>query len=92
MGSFDFSKSQPLLYLPPDTASKEYVVIDFFCLASTHQWKLNKSSKVYLRFAAAELGTFDSCHGPMFLIERFVIYSFFYPTEAIHQSFLLGYI
>lgn len=73
MGSFDFSKTEPLLYSPPEITSTECVVIEFYCLVSTEQWGLDKSSKVYLRFAAPELGTFYTCHGPMIPTERFVL-------------------
>ena len=65
MGSFDFSKTVPLLFSPPDTIRKDYIWIEFFCLVSTERWHLDDSSKVYLRFAAPELGTFYTCHGPM---------------------------
>jgi len=73
MGSFDFSRKEPLLYSPPDTTSEDYIFIEFFCLVSIERWGLNKSSKVYIRFNAPELGTFDSCHGPMSLAPRFVV-------------------
>ena len=70
---FDVSKAGPLLYSPPDTINKDYVWIDFFCLVSCDRWRLNESSKVYLRFCAPELGTFYTCHGPMIHTKRFVI-------------------
>ena len=72
MGSFDFSKTEPLLYSPPEITSTECVIIEFYCLASIERWGFEESSKVYLRFAAPELGTFCTCHGPMTLIQRFV--------------------
>ena len=72
MGSFDFSKSEPLLFSPPDRINEEYVWIDFFCLVSTERWGFDESSKVYLRFVAPELGTFCTCHGPMTQTQRFV--------------------
>jgi len=65
MGYFGGSKKEPLLYSPLDTQNGHCVEIDFFCLLSVEQWKFNESSKVYIRFAANELGTFCSCHGPM---------------------------
>ena len=73
MGTFDFSKTEPLLFSPPDGISEDYVWIDFFCLASTERWGFDKYSKVYLRFAAPALGTFQTCHGPMDCIQRFEI-------------------
>ena len=72
IGSFDFTKTQPLLYSPPDITSADCVFIGFFCLASTERWDINESSKVYLRFAAPELGTFNTCHGPMIPTQRYV--------------------
>ena len=60
-----FANKQPLLYLPPDVKTKEYIILDFFCLVSIKQWGFTESSKVFLRFGAKELGTFDTCHGPM---------------------------
>ena len=74
MGRFDFSKTEPLLYFPPEITSTECVIIDFFCLVSIERWGFDESSKVYLRFAAPELGTFCTCHGPMTLTQRFVIH------------------
>ena len=74
MGSFDFSKIEPLLFSPPDRISEDYIWIDFFCLVSIERWGFDESSKVYLRFAAPELGKFYTCHGPMFLTQRFVIF------------------
>lgn len=73
LGRFDFSKTDPLLYEPPDTTCEDYINIEFFCLLSTERWGLDKSSKVYLRFGAPQLGTFDSCHGAM-ILKRFVPY------------------
>ena len=73
MGSFDFLKTKLLLYSPPDIASKDYVLIEFFCLVSIERWGFDTSSQVYLRFAAPELGTFYSCHGPMILTQRFAV-------------------
>ena len=75
IGSFDFSQIEPiepLLYSPPDTITKDYVCIDFFCLLSIERWCFDETSKVYIRFAAAELGTFSTCHGPMTPTKRFV--------------------
>ena len=72
MGSFNFSKADLLLYSPPDAASKDCVSIMFFCLLSGEQWGYDKSLKVYIRFAAPELGTFNTCHGPMYLLQRYV--------------------
>ena len=80
MGRFDFSKTEPLLYSPPEIASTEYVIIEFFCLVSIERWGIDKSSKVYLRFAAPELGTFYTCHGPMILTQRFVIHTLYIVT------------
>ena len=74
LGTFDNSKKEALLYFPPETEQNDFVTVDFYCLLSIEQWHLDKSSKVYLRFAAKELGTFDSCHGPMLLKgKRFAI-------------------
>ena len=70
MGHFDFSKTEPLLYSPPDTTSDNYVKIEFFCLLSIERWGFDKTSKVYLRFTAPQLGTFSTCHGPMTLTQR----------------------
>lgn len=72
MGKFDFSKTEALLYSPPEITNTEYVIIEFYCLASIERWGLDESSKVYLRFTAPELGTFHTCHGPMTLTQRFV--------------------
>jgi len=74
MGCFDFTKIEPLLYSPPDTGNKDYVLINFFCLVSIERWKFNKSSQIYLRFSAPELGTYYSCHGPMIPTQRFAVY------------------
>ena len=74
MGTFDFTKAEPLLYSPPEITSTEYVTVEFYCLVSIERWHLDESSKVYLRFAAPELGTFYTCHGPMTLSQRFVMY------------------
>ena len=65
-----FINKQPLLYLPPDVKCKEYIILDFFCLVSTKQWGFAASSKVFMRFGAKELGTFDTCHGPMIPIQK----------------------
>ena len=72
MGRFDFSQTEPLLYSPPEITSTECVIIEFYCLVSIERWGFDESSKVYLRFAAPELGTFYTCHGPMTLTQRFV--------------------
>ena len=80
MGRFDFSKTEPLLYSPPEITSTEFVIIEFFCLVSIERWRLDVSSKVYLRFAAPELGTFYTCHGPMLLTQRFVIHTLYVVT------------
>ena len=62
----DFTTKQPLLYVPPDIKSKDYISLDFFCLVSSKQWGFAaSSSKVFMRFCAKELGTFATCHGPM---------------------------
>ena len=75
MGYFDFSKIEPLLFSPPDRINEKYVWIDFFCLISLTRWGFDESSsKVYLRFAAPELGTLYTCHGPMNPTQRFVMY------------------
>ena len=74
MGRFDFTKAEPLLYSPPDVASTECVIIEFFCLVSIERWGIDESSKVYLRFVAPELGTMHTCHGPMTPTQRFVIF------------------
>ena len=65
LGCFDHNKNLPLLYSPPEIKIEKYIVIDFFCLVSVKQWEFDKSSNVFIRFAAKELGTFDTCHGPM---------------------------
>ena len=72
IGSFDFSQKEPLLFSPPDIITKDYVWIEFFCLLSIERWCFDESSKVYIRFAAAELGTLSTCHGPMTPTKRFV--------------------
>ena len=73
MGTFDFSKTEPLLFSPPDSVSEDFVWIDFSCLASVERWGFDDSSKIYLRFAAPALGTFQTCHGPMRCTQRFEI-------------------
>ena len=65
LGCFDSNKKLPLLYSPPETRSEKYIILDFFCLVSIKQWGLTKSSNVFMRFGAKELGTFSTCHGPM---------------------------
>ena len=73
MGTFDFSKTEPLLFSPPDSVREDYVWIDFSCLASVERWGFDESSNVYLRFTAPALGTFHTCHGPMRCTQRFEI-------------------
>jgi len=70
LGTFDNSKKEALLYSPPEVIQKDFVIVEFHCLVSIEQWHLDKSSKVYIRFAAKELGTFGSCHGPMLLKDK----------------------
>ena len=73
IGTFGFSKAEPLLYSSPDIVTKGYVWIEFYCLVSIERWCFDKSSKVYIRFAAAELGTLYTCHGPMTLTKRLML-------------------
>ena len=79
MGKFNFSKTEPLLYSPPEITSTECVIMEFYCLVSIDRWGFDESSKIYLRFVAPELGTFYTCHGPMTPTQRFVyIISYMY--------------
>ena len=43
----------------------DFVRIEFHCLLSIKQWGFDNTSKVYIRFAAAELGDFEKDYGPM---------------------------
>jgi len=43
----------------------DFVRIEFHCLLSTKQWGFDSTSKVYIRFAAKELGDFKKDYGPM---------------------------
>jgi len=70
LGTFDNTKKEALLYSPPETSVNDFVTVEFCSLLSIEQWHLDNSSKVYLRFAAKELGTFASCHGPMTLKDK----------------------
>ena len=66
MGSFHSKANNSLLYSPPETRVTNYVNVEFFCLLSAKQWDFDdRTSNVYLRFAANAMGTFTTCHGPM---------------------------
>lgn len=93
IGSFDFSQIEPLLYSSPDTLTKDYVWIEFFCLISIKRWCFDESSKVYIRFASAELGTWYTCHGPMTSTRRFVIFAILYrKNNVIAECYTYSYI
>ena len=60
-----------LIFNPPETKARDYLFIEFHCLLVAQQWGLDDSSQVFIRFAAAELGSFKHCYGPMDKIIRF---------------------
>jgi len=55
---------------PPKVTGSQFVWIEFHCLLYTQQWWFDDSSKVYILFAAKELGNFEYCHGPMNKLEK----------------------
>ena len=61
-----------MIFSPPETTSQNYVLVEFHCLLSTHQWGFDDFSNVYMCFAAKELGEFKFCYGPMLPIKRLV--------------------
>ena len=67
-----FWKKKPLLYFPPQSLGIDLVDVQFTCLLSEHQWNLDDSSNVFIRFNANDLGTSYTCHGPMNRLKRFV--------------------
>ena len=72
------TRDDTVIFSPPETTSQNYVLVEFHCLLSIHQWGLDDSSNVYICFAAKELGEFKFCYGPMLPIKRLVGFCFCY--------------
>ena len=61
-----------LVFSPAETTSQNYVLVEFHCLLSIHQWGFDDYSNVYICFAAKELGEFKYCYGPMSPVRKLV--------------------